>query len=37
MLKINVQIGTFEYKYNDEVSDMIFDTREAELWNLIFI
>ena len=37
MRKINVQIGTFEYKYNGIVSDVIFDTRDSELWKLVFI
>lgn len=37
MLKINVQIGTFEYTYNEVVSDAIFDTRDSELWKLVFI
>ena len=37
MLKINVQIGTFKYKYNEVVSDVIFDTRDSEIWKLIFI
>ena len=37
MLKINVQIGTFEYEYNDIVSDVIFDTRDSELWKMVFI
>lgn len=31
MRKINVQIGTFEYTYNEMVSDVIFDTRDSEL------
>ncbi len=37
MLKINVQIGTFEYIYNEVVSDAIFDTRDTELWKVVFI
>lgn len=37
MKEINVQIGTFEYTYNEVDSDVIFDTRSSELWNLIFI
>lgn len=37
MRKINVQIGTFEYTYNGIVSDVIFDTRDSELWKLVFI
>ena len=37
MRKINVQIGTFEYTYNEIVSDVIFDTRDSELWKLVFI
>lgn len=37
MRKINVQIGTFEYTYNGMVSDVIFDTRDYELWKLVFI
>ena len=37
MIKINVQIGTFEYKYNGVVSDVIFDTRDLKLWKLCFI
>lgn len=37
MRKINVQIGTFEYTYNEIVSDAIFDTRDSELWKLVFI
>ena len=37
MRKINVQIGTFEYTYNGIISDVIFDTRDSELWKLIFI
>lgn len=32
-----MQIGTFEYKYNGIVSDVIFDTRDSELWKLVFI
>lgn len=34
MLKINVQIGTFEYIYNEVVLDAIFDTRDTELWKV---
>ena len=37
MRKINVQIGTFEYSYNGIISDVIFDTRDSELWKLVFI
>ena len=37
MRKLNVQIGTFEYTYNGIVSDTIFDTRDFELWKLVFI
>ena len=37
MRKISVQIGTFEYTYNGIVSDAIFDTRDSELWKLVFI
>ena len=37
MLKIDVQIGTFEYIYNKVVSDAIFDTRDTELWKVVFI
>lgn len=37
MLKIDVQIGTFEYIYNEVVSDAIFDTRDTELWKVVFI
>ena len=37
MRKINVQVGTFEYTYNGIVSDVIFDTRDFELWKLVFI
>lgn len=37
MLKINVQIGTFEYIYNEVVSDAIFDTRDTELWKVVFM
>ena len=37
MLKINVQIGTFEYIYNEVVSDAIFDTRDKEPWKVVFI
>lgn len=37
MRKINVQIGTFEYTYNEIVSDVIFDTRDSDLWKLVFI
>ena len=37
MRKINVQVGTFEYTYNGIVSDVIFDTRDSELWKLVFI
>lgn len=37
MLKINVQIGTFEYIYNEVVLDAIFDTRDTELWKVVFI
>lgn len=32
-----MQIGTFEYTYNEIVSDAIFDTRDSELWKLVFI
>ncbi|MCL2312750.1 MAG: DUF6037 family protein [Firmicutes bacterium] len=37
MRKLNVEIGTFEHKYNDVVSDAIFDTRNSSGWLLIFI
>ena len=37
MLKINVQIGTFEYIYNEVVSDAIFDTRDTELWKVVSV
>lgn len=37
MQKISVQIGTFEYIYNEIVSDVIFDTRDSALWELVFI
>lgn len=37
MRKLNVQIGTFEHTYNEIVSDAIFDTRNLDVWNLIFI
>lgn len=37
MKKMNVQIGTFEFTYNEVASDVIFDTRGFELWQLVFI
>lgn len=37
MREINVQIGTFEHTYNKVTSDVIFDTRDTEQWNLLFI
>lgn len=37
MRKINVQIGTFEYTYNEIISDVIFDTRDSEFWKLVFL
>lgn len=37
MLDINVQIGTFEYEYNNVVSDVILDTRDSEPWKMFFI
>lgn len=37
MRKLNVQIGTFEHTYNSVVSDVIFDTRSSDGWNLQFI
>lgn len=37
MCKLNIQIGTFEHSYNKVTSDVIFDTRDIEQWNLLFI
>lgn len=37
MRKLNIQIGTFEHSYNKVTSDVIFDTRDTEQWNLLFI
>lgn len=37
MRQLNVEIGTFEHKYNNVISDVIFDTRNSEEWNLTFI
>lgn len=37
MRQLSVQIGTFEHKYNDVTSDVIFDTRNEKQWNLLFI
>lgn len=37
MRELNVQIGTFEHSYNKVTSDVIFDTRDTEQWNLLFI
>lgn len=37
MRTISVEIGTFEHEYNNVISDIIFDTRTLEGWNLIFI
>lgn len=37
MQEMNVQIGTFEYSYNEVASDVVFDTRNSDSWKLIFI
>ena len=37
MKVLNVRIGTFEFKYNKVESDVIFDTRCTEQWDLVFI
>lgn len=37
MHEMNIQIGTFEFTYNKVASDVVFDTRASELWQLIFI
>lgn len=37
MGQLSIQIGTFEHKYNDVTSDVIFDTRNEKQWNLLFI
>ncbi len=37
MRKLGVQIGTFGHRYNDIVSDVLFDTRDMQQWNLVFI
>lgn len=37
MKKIDVEIGTFEHKYNGIISDVIIDTRSREEWEIVFI
>ncbi len=37
MRQLNVEIGTFEHKYNNVISDVIFDTRDSGGWQLTFI
>ncbi|WP_308723136.1 DUF6037 family protein [Paenibacillus polysaccharolyticus] len=37
MRQLNVEIGTFEHKYNNVISDTIFDTRDSGGWKLTFI
>lgn len=37
MLQLSVNISTFEHKYNNIISDVIFDTRSNEEWVIIFI
>ncbi|KJD43877.1 DUF6037 family protein [Paenibacillus terrae] len=37
MHQLNVEIGTFEHKYNNIISDAIFDTRDSSGWSLTFI
>ncbi|WP_438492084.1 DUF6037 family protein [Paenibacillus sp. IHBB 3054] len=37
MRQLNVEIGTFEHKYNNVISDAIFDTRDSGGWKLTFI
>lgn len=37
MLKLKVEIGTFEFQYNEILTDVIFDTRSSESWEIIFM
>lgn len=37
MKNLNVDIGTFAHRYNNIISDVIFDTRNREEWQIIFI
>ena len=37
MSKLKVEIGTFEFQYNEILTDVIFDTRSSESWEIIFM
>ena len=37
MSKLKVEIGTFEFQYNEILTDVIFDTRNSESWEIIFM